>query len=101
MNERLTKPAWTRTSRSIALPMIMMPNATHNSTVPSGSSTGQPPERLPEQPHHPRIVRRERPRNVTSAGGIIFRRRNRQVEIFFVKNALGKWTFPKGKQQLG
>jgi len=36
-----------------------------------------------------------------SAGGIIFRRANGRVEIFFVKNAFGKWTFPKGKQQLG
>lgn len=36
------------------------------------------------------------------AGGVIFRRSSgRECEIFFVKNAYGRWTFPKGKQQLG
>lgn len=36
---------------------------------------------------------------MTSSGGIIFRRRNGRAEVFFVKNATGRWTFPKGKQQ--
>lgn len=39
--------------------------------------------------------------NVTGAGSVIFRRRNGAFEIFFVKNAYGYWTFPKGKQQKG
>lgn len=39
--------------------------------------------------------------NVTGAGSVIFRRRAGVFEIFFVKNAYGYWTFPKGKQQKG
>ena len=35
------------------------------------------------------------------AGSVVFRRRGRNVQIFFVKNAYGRWTFPKGKQDLG
>lgn len=31
----------------------------------------------------------------------MFRRRGRVSEIFFVKNAYGRWTFPKGKQSPG
>lgn len=36
---------------------------------------------------------------MTCAGGVIIRRREGRVEMFFVKNATGRWTFPKGKQQ--
>lgn len=32
---------------------------------------------------------------------MIFRRRGGVFEIFFVKNAYGYWTFPKGKQEKG
>ncbi len=32
---------------------------------------------------------------------MIFRRRGKTAEIFFVKNAYGRWTFPKGKQEPG
>jgi 8-oxo-dGTP pyrophosphatase MutT (NUDIX family) len=35
------------------------------------------------------------------AGAVVFRRRNNVFEIFFVKNAYGYWTFPKGKQERG
>lgn len=36
-----------------------------------------------------------------TAGGIIFRRKGRNAEIFFIKDPFGRWTFPKGKQQTG
>jgi 8-oxo-dGTP pyrophosphatase MutT (NUDIX family) len=36
-----------------------------------------------------------------TAGGIIYRRRGRTVEIFFIKDPFNRWTFPKGKQQAG
>jgi len=36
-----------------------------------------------------------------SAGGIIYRKRADQIEIFFIKDPYGRWTFPKGKQELG
>ncbi len=36
------------------------------------------------------------------AGGIIFRRREGVIEFFFVKHGkTGRWTFPKGHQELG
>lgn len=35
------------------------------------------------------------------AGSIVYRRRGNQSQIFFVKNAYGRWTFPKGKQERG
>jgi 8-oxo-dGTP pyrophosphatase MutT (NUDIX family) len=39
---------------------------------------------------------------VVGAGGVIFRKKpNRAQEVFFVKNAYGRWTFPKGKQERG
>ena len=36
-----------------------------------------------------------------SAGGIIYRKRSGQIEIFFIKDPFGRWTFAKGKQELG
>ncbi|MEI7512769.1 MAG: NUDIX domain-containing protein [Candidatus Uhrbacteria bacterium] len=58
------------------------------------------------QPRHPRQDNRRgasptngRVQNVTGAGAVVFRRRNGAFEIFFVKNAYGYWTFPKGKQE--
>ncbi len=39
--------------------------------------------------------------NEISAGGIIFRRRNGSVEIFFIKDPFSRWTFPKGHQESG
>lgn len=40
-------------------------------------------------------------RRETAAGGIIFRIREGVVEIFFIKDSYSRWTFPKGKQDLG
>lgn len=37
----------------------------------------------------------------TAAGGIVFRRKNSNIEIFFIKDSFGRWTFPKGHQELG
>jgi 8-oxo-dGTP pyrophosphatase MutT (NUDIX family) len=31
----------------------------------------------------------------------VFRRRNGGIEIFFIKDTYGRWTFPKGHQELG
>ena len=36
-----------------------------------------------------------------SAGGVIYRRNRGHVEILFLKREDGRWTFPKGKRQLG
>jgi 8-oxo-dGTP pyrophosphatase MutT (NUDIX family) len=36
-----------------------------------------------------------------SAGGIIYRKRNGTVEVFFIKDPFARWTFPKGHQNLG
>jgi 8-oxo-dGTP pyrophosphatase MutT (NUDIX family) len=38
---------------------------------------------------------------VICAGGIIFRRKQHAIEIFFIKDPFGRFTFPKGKQELG
>lgn len=37
----------------------------------------------------------------TAAGGVVYRRRNGNVEVFFIKDSFGRWTFPKGHQELG
>lgn len=31
----------------------------------------------------------------------MYRRRNGAVEVFFIKDSFGRWTFPKGHQELG
>jgi 8-oxo-dGTP pyrophosphatase MutT (NUDIX family) len=36
-----------------------------------------------------------------SAGGIIYRNRAGQIEVFFIKDPFGRWTFPKGHQEIG
>ncbi|MDP3793586.1 MAG: NUDIX domain-containing protein [Candidatus Uhrbacteria bacterium] len=40
-------------------------------------------------------------RHEISAGGIIYRRRGVHIEIFFIKDPYGRWTFPKGHQESG
>ncbi len=40
-------------------------------------------------------------RTIVSAGGIIFRRQPTGLEIFFIKDPFARYTFPKGKQELG
>ncbi|MFA5936172.1 MAG: NUDIX domain-containing protein [Patescibacteria group bacterium] len=40
-------------------------------------------------------------RREVSAGGIIYRRKNGVLEFFFIRDPYGKWTFPKGHQELG
>jgi 8-oxo-dGTP pyrophosphatase MutT (NUDIX family) len=72
----------------------MMPETTRSSTRRSRSSRAGK-----------RVSRRGRgrrpPRRQISAGGIIYRRRAGRIEIFFIKDPFGRWTFPKGKQELG
>ncbi|MFH1620662.1 MAG: NUDIX domain-containing protein [Patescibacteria group bacterium] len=65
----------------------------------SGAKPRQPEQRL----------RRRKPKNhqdeaavhSTTAGGIIYRRRGKNIEIFFIKDPFNRWTFPKGKHQDG
>lgn len=42
-----------------------------------------------------------RVKTVICAGGIIFRRKDHGIEIFFFRDPFGRFTFPKGKQELG
>ena len=57
---------------------------------------------------HPQSIRRNKRKTFksneihqVSAGGIIYRRNRGSVEILFLQREDGKWTFPKGKRQLG
>jgi 8-oxo-dGTP pyrophosphatase MutT (NUDIX family) len=36
-----------------------------------------------------------------AAGGVVYRRRNGGIEIFFIKDSFNRWTVPKGHQELG
>lgn len=38
---------------------------------------------------------------ILSAGGIIYRNRGGRIRLFFVKDPFGRWSFPKGKVELG
>jgi 8-oxo-dGTP pyrophosphatase MutT (NUDIX family) len=74
----------------------MRPQPSNNPPVKPGN----------DRKFHPRRKKRHgfksRPTRQTSAGGIIFRRnKGGRVEILFLKREDGRWTFPKGKQQLG
>ncbi|MCR4278463.1 MAG: NUDIX domain-containing protein [bacterium] len=40
-------------------------------------------------------------RRELSSGGIIYRNREDQIEFFFIRDPYGRWTFPKGHQELG
>ncbi|MFA6429018.1 MAG: NUDIX domain-containing protein [Patescibacteria group bacterium] len=55
------------------------------------------------QPHEQSLHRGHsfRFRSEVSAGGIIYRRRGGNIEIFFIKDPYGRWTFPKGHKELG
>jgi len=81
-----------------------MQTETHNSTGHSRSS------KIPK-PSHAKTIRpgsRKRrkllgkpAKRELSAGGIIYRKRAGQIEVFFIKDPFGRWTFPKGHQELG
>lgn len=38
---------------------------------------------------------------LVSAGGIVYRSRDGRIEVFFIKDPYGRWSFPKGKIELG
>jgi 8-oxo-dGTP pyrophosphatase MutT (NUDIX family) len=98
-----------------------MKEMTPSSIKPSSSSEQAKPNRSPQapegsRPHHRRHGRRKYgankkktqgkgrtgpERRETSAGGIIFRIRAGVVEVFFIKDSYGRWSFPKGHQELG
>lgn len=56
-------------------------NARHLFEVPSDSSGNLR--------HKPALVQH-------SAGGVVYRQINRQIDICFIKDSYGSWTFPKG-----
>jgi 8-oxo-dGTP pyrophosphatase MutT (NUDIX family) len=71
---------------------------------PLSNNSPQPKTGVEKKFHSRRKKRhafKSRPTRQTSAGGIIFRRNKGKVEILFLKREDGRWTFPKGKQQLG
>ncbi len=39
--------------------------------------------------------------HLLSAGGIVYRKRAGRIELFFVKDPFGRWSFPKGKVETG
>lgn len=39
--------------------------------------------------------------HILSAGGIVYRKRAGRIELFFVKDPFGRWSFPKGKVEPG
>lgn len=38
---------------------------------------------------------------IESAGGVVFRKHNRKVEILLIQDRFGYWTFPKGRKEPG
>lgn len=36
-----------------------------------------------------------------SAGGVVYRREGEEIEILLIQDRFGRWTLPKGKQELG
>ena len=80
----------------------MTPNAIPNSTEPSAFSKEPPRPTRPQPRGHAKPQSRlPRFRSEVSAGGIIYRRRGGHIEIFFIKDPYGRWTFPKGHKELG
>ena len=87
-----------------------MQKETRNSTKPSSSSktpikSSKKSQTKQQQPKNKRnlkggikgqhYIRQE------SAGGIIYRRKGNRIEILFLQREDNRWTFPKGKRQLG
>jgi len=38
---------------------------------------------------------------IESAGGVVFRQMDQQVQILLIQDRFGYWTFPKGKKEAG
>jgi len=80
-----------------------MTTETPNSTPQSRSSEPNKRRRSPSSAPQ-RSARSKRGRGFRrelSSGGIIYRKRERKVEFFFIRDPYGRWTFPKGHQELG
>jgi len=78
-----------------------MQNETHNFRKPSNSSRpGRRGDRRADRGRRRRHFGRPSLQEL-SAGGIIYRKQNNHVEIFFIKDPYGRWTFPKGHQEAG
>ncbi|MBD3251754.1 NUDIX domain-containing protein [Candidatus Uhrbacteria bacterium] len=83
-----------------------MQTKTPNSKKPSSSSRTRKPtarsakrKRIPPRKPSSKLGKPDVHR--ISAGGIIYRKKGEQIEIFFIKDPYGRWTFAKGKQELG
>ncbi|GMU25524.1 NUDIX domain-containing protein [Patescibacteria group bacterium] len=80
-----------------------MQTKTPSSKKPSSfskQSNSQSSRRAARKPYKRRALGKPT-KHELSAGGIIYRKRNGQVEVFFIKDPYGRWTFPKGHQELG
>ena len=64
----------------------------------NGEQQGEKPTSTKKKPGQKkrRVFRRE-----LSSGGIIYRDREDQIEFFFIRDPYGRWTFPKGHQEIG
>jgi 8-oxo-dGTP pyrophosphatase MutT (NUDIX family) len=81
-----------------------MQTETRNSRKHSRSLKTHKPSARTKRTRHPRSRRKLRgkpAKHEVSAGGIIYRKRAGQIEIFFIKDPFGRWTFPKGHQEPG
>lgn len=82
-----------------------MQTGTHSSTKRSRSSrtarTAQYRKSAGGKGRKRRKVHGKPAKHEISAGGIIYRKRAGQIEVFFIKDPFGRWTFPKGRQELG
>ncbi len=82
-----------------------MTNTTRNSKKRSNSSskTGEQKSKPQTARKPPKRTHRKKRgfKRELSCGGIIYRKREGQVEFFFIRDPYGRWTFPKGHQELG
>lgn len=78
-----------------------MQTETPNSTKRSRSSRRRKPTARASRPSSRKKKLGKPDVHRISAGGIVYRKRAGQIEIFFIKDPYGRWTFAKGKQELG
>jgi 8-oxo-dGTP pyrophosphatase MutT (NUDIX family) len=76
-----------------------------NSTKPSKSShqSVDRPDQSAGKRKYPRweTFKRRPDYRLVSAGGVVYRNRSGRIEVFFIKDSFGRWSFPKGKIELG
>lgn len=78
-----------------------MTTKTHNS-MPRLNSSNKRIGAAAEKKRRPHTKRAGRGfKRELSSGGIIYRKRGDAIEFFFIRDPYGRWTFPKGHQELG